>query len=615
MSDTNPQANSESTREMDAAAASAQSRFKDKGRVVWPIVALLVALTAFFLGRWGSPSGGTASSVAHATTHAAESEFWTCSMHPQVIQPNPGICPICHMELTPLKSGNGHGGGLTIDPVIVQNMGVRVTKVERGPIVQTVRAVGYLEEPEPLHRDVNLRVNGWIEKLYADTDGMVISKGKPLFDLYSPELSIAIDELIAARKQAASSGNDPATSDMLESSRRKLLQFGLEDTQVDELSKLDAAPRTVPFLSGMDGHLTAKMVYEGAAVKAGDLVLRLASRHQMWIDAQVPESQMPLISDGQPVRATLVSQPGKVFRGKVLFVHPHVDPQTRTALVRVEIDNADLTLRQGMYATVEILADAYREAPLVPREAVIDTGRRQVVFVAVGDGRFEAREVTLGLAGANDTVEVVSGLNDDETVVVSGQFLLDSESRLKDAVAKHMNQGLPGHPSVAGVQAKSQPSADAPTTSPAARLNVPHAGDIVVAYLQLSEKLGERQEADTPVDAEPLIRIADMAAQHAQGPAKEIATKIAASAAELRGKTLAEQRAQFVAVSEVVIELTRRATLTGELPKTLYVMHCPMAYEDRGANWMQQTDQLANPYYATQMKKCGEIVARIEVSE
>lgn len=618
MSDTHlvPPSSPESYQEIDHASAYARTRMERRRRWIWPVVVVpVVGLVAFVAGRWFASEGPAQpkDGLSATTTQSAApaKQLWTCSMHPQVIQPEPGICPICHMELTPLKSG-GHGSELSIDPVIVQNMGVRVANVARGPIVQSVRAVGYLEEPEPLHRDINLRVNGWIEKLYADTDGMVISKGKPLFDLYSPELSIAIDELIAARKQVDRAGTDETANSLLESSRRKLLQFGLESEQVEQLSKLDAAPRTVPIISTMDGHLTAKMVYEGAAVKAGDLVLRLASRHQMWIDAQVPESQMPLISDGQPVRATLVSQPGKVFRGKVLFVHPHVDPQTRTALVRVEIDNADMSLRQGMYATVEILADAYREAPLIPREAVIDTGKRQVVFVALGEGRFEAREVTLGLVGQNDTVEVASGLRDGETVVISGQFLLDSESRLKDAVAKHMSQGLPGHTTDGVTMNDLRPSGSAPTTVPTERLTVPHAGDIVRAYLQISEKLGERQEADSPIDPNALIASATQAAQHSDGTAKELVTKVLTGATALRDKPLAEQRAQFVGVSEAVIELTRRASLTGEVPETLYVMHCPMVFEDRGANWMQSVEALANPYYATQMKKCGEVVERFE---
>jgi RND family efflux transporter MFP subunit len=605
---------------MDAAAAEARRRMGVRpGWWSVALVAIAVGSVAFFAGsRVARGPGGNAASLAAATDgsshdghdHAGESELWTCSMHPQVIQEKQGICPICHMELTPLKAGGDGGGTVTIDPVVVQNIGVRTAPATRGPLVQSVRAVGYLEEPEPMHRDINLRVNGWIETLHASIDGMVVARGQPLFELYSPELVVAIDELISARKQLDRMPEDASARSLVESGKRKLLQFGLEREQIDTLAALDTAPTTVPILAPMDGHLTEKKVYEGAAVRAGDLVMRLASRHRMWIDAQVHEQQMPLISDGQPVRATLISQPGQVFKGKVLFVHPHVDPQTRTALVRIEIDNEQLHLRQGMYATVTIAADSYREATLIPREAVIDTGRRQVAFVALGEGRFEPRELKLGLPGHDGTVEVVEGVGVGETVVTSAQFLLDTESRMKEAVAKHLSGGLTGH-GAAGATGATTPASPA-TTQPAATLVVPHADEIVAAYLALQQQLGERQtDGMTPLDPSPLVSIASQAADHGSGEAQQLATTIADAARALAGQSLADQRRGFVPLSNAMIELARRGRLSVGAAPTLYVAHCPMAFDDAGAHWLQVGDDIANPYYATQMKRCGEVVEQI----
>lgn len=613
-------------RAMDSAASNAERQVARPKRFVWTwMLIAAVAVIAFVAGRQFSGGGmGGISQQSAAHSHgtgassqpaAGASQLWTCSMHPQVIQPNPGMCPICHMELTPLKADGSAGGSgaITIDPVVVQNMGVRVSQVTRGPIVQSVRVVGYLEEPEPLHRDINLRVNGWIEKLHANIDGMAITKDQPLFDLYSPELTVAIDELIAARRQAAALADNPSGKTLVDTSERKLAQFGLSREQIEAFGRLETAPATVPILAPIDGHLTEKMVYEGAAVKAGDLVLRLANRNLMWIDAQVPESQMSLVSNGQPVRARLVSQPGKTYTGKVLFVHPHLDAQTRTALVRIEIDNQDLALRQGMYATVEILADAYREGLVIPNEAVIDTGRRQLVFVSLGEGRFAPRDVTLGLPGQDATVEVTSGLAAGDTVVTSGQFLLDSESRLKEAVAKHLSGGLPGHAGH-GAQPVTEPKSAAaePATrqSETERIAIPHADDMVREYLVLTEKLGARQEADTPVDPSALAATANMASQHSSGQAAALAKALADAAARLKDQPIAEQRKAFVDVSNAAIEIARRARLSQN--PLLYVMHCPMAFEDKGANWMQRVEELANPYYATQMKRCGEVVERIE---
>jgi RND family efflux transporter MFP subunit len=512
------------------------------------------------------------------------------------------------MELTPLKADGAGGGTVTIDPVIVQNMGVRTAEVQTGPLVQSVRVVGYLEEPEPLHRDINLRVNGWIEKLYANIDGMVIEDGQPLFDLYSPELTVAIDEMISAAKQLKIAPEDETSRSLIDASRRKLLQYGLTEGQVTDLGKLDAAPQTVPIVSPMGGHLTAKMVYEGASVKSGDLVLRIASRHRMWIDAQVHEQQMPLLSDGQGVRATLVSQPGKVYNGKLLFVHPHLDPKTRTALARIEIDNSDLHLRQGMYATVEIAADDYREATVVPREAVIDTGRRQLAFVDLGDGRFEPRELKLGLSGQGDTVEVLEGIKPGERIVTSGQFLLDSESRLKEAVAKHLSGGLGGH--AGGANAPGKAETQVPV-APVTKVTVPHTDDIVKAYLPLAKKLGERQADEKPIDPAALVDIATMAAGHASGEAKVLAQAVSDAAAGLKGKPIAEQRKGFIAVSDAILALVRASTPSNGVAPTLFVMYCPMAFDDKGAHWLQDTDALANPYYATAMKRCGEVREQI----
>lgn len=572
-------------------------------KIVTALIVCAVAAGSYLIGRSrGVPHAGASVTSTMPSSADTAATLWTCSMHPQVIQDKPGVCPICHMELVPLKrSGDTREGVLQIDPAIVQNMGVRTAVVGKGSLVRSVRVVGYLEEPEPLHRDINLRVNGWIEKLYADTDGMVVTKGMPLFDLYSPELTVAVDEFISARKQPS---GDATARSFVDSSRRKLLQYGLEESQVDALAKLETAPRTVPFLSAIDGHLTAKMVYEGASVKAGDLVLRLASRHRMWIDAQVYEQQMSLISDGQPARITLVSQPGKTFEGKVLFVHPHVDPRTRTALARIEVPNQDMSLRQGMYATVDILADSYAEATVLPREAVIDTGRKQLAFVSLGEGKFEPRLLTLGGAGQDGTVEVIAGVQPGEVVVTSGQFLLDSESRVREAIAKFGSDAVATiGPTPATRPATVEGHKEAPTVA------IPHSGELIDDYLAIAKQLGEREADDAkPIDLAPLIDRARTAATHANADAKPIADRLLTAAEAMNGKPLAEQREAFLQVSKAAMELVE-SSAPG---RTLYRMQCPMAFGAEGADWLQASDVIANPYYAKQMKSCGSVQKKYE---
>lgn len=427
-------------------------------------------------------------------------QLWTCGMHPQVIQDKPGSCPICGMKLTPMKAAGAAakkggdrkvrywwdpmmsppyisdrpgkspmgmdlvpvyedevsaGAAVAIDPVVVQNMGVRVAAVAEGPLRTTVRAVGYLEEPEPNHFDINLRVSGWVEKLYANVDGMHVRKGDPLFDLYSPEMQVAAEEFIAARRARTTHGADPnspagkTANTLYQAAHRKLELLGLSHDQVERLASATRAPETVTFTSPIDAHITEKMVYAGAAVKAGDRVMRLADRSTMWINAQVFEKDLALIREGQKITATLVALPGRRIEGTVGFIHPHLDPVTRTAVARMVIPNEALLLRQGMYATVEIEVELAPRALLVPREAVIDTGRRQVAFVALDGGHFEPRLVRMGQSGLDGNVEILQGLAPGERVVTSGQFLLDAESRMQEAIQKHLSDRLlvkPGAP-------------------------------------------------------------------------------------------------------------------------------------------------------------------------
>jgi hypothetical protein len=328
----------------------------------------------------------------------------------------------------------------------------------------------------------------------------------------------------------------------------------------------------------------------------------------MWIEAQVYEQQMPLISDGQPVQITLVSQPGKVIEGKVLFVHPHLDPQTRTATVRIEIPNEDHSLRQGMYANVEILADTYHEAIVVPREAIIDTGRKQVAFVSTGEGRFEPRLLKLGSPGQDGTVQVLSGLKAGETVVTSGQFLLDSESRLQEAIAK-FGSGEGQASATSAVPAKPEME-EGP-----APMAVPHTDEMVVEYLKLWKQLGARQQGDTPVDPTPLIKAATLSATHAPADAKALVKKLEDAADEMRDKPIVEQRVAFLKVSAAAIDLVKHSRPSPAVGPTLYLIHCPMAFSEQGADWIQDTDKIANPFYATEMKKCGSVTETLTTSK
>lgn len=413
---------------------------------------------------------------------AAERTLYTCAMHPQVVRDQPGPCPICGMELTPLpaqrvrqaaetkserkvkywwdpmmnppyisdrpgKSPMGmdlvpvyedevvSGEAISIDARTRQNMGVRTTAVLRGPLRKTVRAYAQVREPEGSRLDVALRVSGWIERLYADTEGMELTPGQPLFELFSPELQSAIEEWIALQPKA---GIPPHASELLAATRRKLLQLGLETDQIDAFAKLPRSPHTVTFRSPGHLHVVERRVFEGAYVNAGETVLRLGSRQRLWVDARFYEQDLPYVREGQEAEVEFIALPGEVVRGRVSFLHPHFEGPSRTGIARIEVDNPQHRLREGMYATVRIVRELAPEATLVPREAIIDSGVRKVAFVDLGDGHFEPRQVEIGEAGEDGWVSVRRGLAPGERVVVSGQFLLDVESRLREAARKFL---------------------------------------------------------------------------------------------------------------------------------------------------------------------------------
>ena len=629
-----------------------------KPRVRWLRYAVIAAVLLVLGGTVGllAASGTLGRFLSRDQRAASDGQLWTCGMHPQVIQDHPGDCPICHMKLTPLKATGAAakpsgqrkikywwdpmlgpksisdkpgksamgmdlvpvyedeqsaGPTVTIDPSVVQNMGVRVAQVTEGPLRGTVRAVGFLKEAEPNIHDINLRLSGWVEKLHANTEGMHVRKGDPLFELFSPQLQVAVEEIIAARRAVTSEPTDElaskSASALYEASERKLLLLGLDKDQVATLARLDHAPRTIPFISPVHGHVTEKAIVEGAALKEGERVLRIVDHSMLWLDAQIYESQLPFIKTGQKATATISSIPGKQFAGEVTFIHPHVDPATRTVMVRVVIPNEELILKPGMYATVLISSELADQVVLVPREAIIDTGTRQVAFIARPGGHFEPRKVKMGVAAEDGMVQVLEGLAPGETVVTSGQFLIDAESRMKEAIEKHLSQKM--------LATASQPPGG-PATATAATPAVP--GDekldaLVRAYLELANFFGKAQKTDEAADVAALIAAAEQVAAGAVPAYKPLAEQVGKAARDLKDQPIAQQRKAFKPLSEATVALVSQVLPSKAVAQKLYVMHCPMADEDRGANWLQANEVLANPYFPTSMKRCGEVKKEIDL--
>ncbi|MEI6192883.1 MAG: efflux RND transporter periplasmic adaptor subunit [Verrucomicrobiota bacterium] len=377
------------------------------------------------------------------TSHAAEAKkLYTCGMHPQVIQDHPGNCPICGMKLTLIRNGGAgaetnaaNSAAIAVDAATQQNMNIRTAEVQRGPLRKTIRTVGAIDYNETALADVTTKFKGWVEKLNVDATGQLVHRGEPMFEIYSPELYNAQSEFLLALNSGGATNNSGA-SFLRESAMNKLKYFDVPDAQIAELEKTRKLTKTLPVVAPMSGFVIEKNVVAGQMVDAGMRLYRLADLGIVWVIAQVYEQDLPFVKLGQEAIVKVASLPDREFRGRVTFIYPSVDEKTRTAKVRLEFENPGYFLKPGMFVSALIHAQLEDSAVLVPESAVLRSGARNTVFVALDGGKFEGRDVVLGVEAENALVQVSNGLNAGERVATSGQFLLDSESQLREAIDK-----------------------------------------------------------------------------------------------------------------------------------------------------------------------------------
>ena len=380
--------------------------------------------------------------LAVACTKKTETSktLYTCGMHPQVVQDHPGDCPICGMKLTPMRKQPGGAEAKTeassqtsdaigIDPATIQSMGIRSELVTKGPLNRRIRTVGAIDYNETALADVTTKVRGWVEKLYVDSTGQQVHKGDPLFEIYSPELWSAQNEYLLALKQ-------PGNAMLKNAAITKLRYYDISAAQIAEIERSGQPTKTLRVNAPIDGVVVEKMVVAGQMVEAGMKLYRLADLSIVWVQSQIYEQDLSFIRLGQEAVVSLSYLPESKFRGRVTYIYPSVDDKTRTAKIRMEFHNPGQLLKPGMFATVELKAELSASTILVPDSAVLRSGEKNTVFIALEGGKFEPRSVVLGPRSENDRYQVLSGLKEGDRVVTSGQFMLDSESQLREAIQK-----------------------------------------------------------------------------------------------------------------------------------------------------------------------------------
>ncbi|MCC5785818.1 MAG: efflux RND transporter periplasmic adaptor subunit [Phycisphaerales bacterium] len=641
-------------------------------------IALVLIVAALIIGyRIGRPAPEPASETAsdahvHEESEAGQPQMYTCSMHPSVRLPDPDAkCPICFMDLIPVTDEGGEGNELR---VTMSEAAAALSRIETAPVARffptaEVRLYGKVTYDETSVARLTAYFPGRIERLFVNYVGVPVSAGDHMAEVYSPELLAAFEELRQARDAEArlGSGSDlmrSATRDTLTAAREKLRLFGLTADQIDAVEQGRLDSDRIAIHAPIGGVVTDLAVREGDYVRTGAPIATVADLSRLWVDMEAYESQLPLLRWGQRVAFRVEARPGEEFEGRISFIEPRVDQRTRTAAVRVALDNSDRRLKPGMFASAVIRTRVAQdgavvsdelagrwispmhptvvkdgpgecdicgmelvtaeslglvgdpgsvEEPLViPRTAVLFTGTRSVVYIEAPETErptYEGRAVVLG-PRAGDFYIVRDGLSRGERVVVNGAFRVDSAMQIAAKPSMMTPGGGGGDPHAGhGGMAGTPPTPE--------RVSVPDS--FVFALKPVYAAYFDAQEA---LAADDLGGFSQAAAdlRTALGFVEEaglVGEPLGAwrrAAARLRiepGITDIEQaRARFEGMSEAVISLQRRFGHHGS--REWHVAHCPMAFDDKGADWLQRGEQINNPYFGESMLRCGEIIESFE---
>ena len=439
-------------------------------KIVIPLLIIIIATLA---------GGGWYAWQHRGHDHAAEGkagkQLYTCSMHPFIIKDKPGTCPICGMEL--IKKIDGAAGGeqtaeqkqqadmvghVSLSPTQRVMANVATMAVKQSALSKEINAVGIVQFDQSRQAKVTAWIAGRLDKLHVNKVGDFVSKDKPVAEVYSPDLVATQQEYLLAIRSRDQLKNSPVAAiaqngdGLVQSARQRLMLFGVKENQILELEKAGKPNIRLPIYTPLSGVVIEKMMQQGQYVNTGDVLFNIADLSRVWVEVEVYENEFPNIHIGQQVEIRSQSFPSRPFTGRISYIYPFLDPKTRTVKARVEMANPGMKLKPDMFVNA-VIKVPLGTAIVVPVTALIDTGKRQVVWVESSPGMFEPRDVQVGQK-TDDKVQILSGLKSGEKVAVSGGYLIDSESQLKGGGgqdhSKHTGGSAPGaeKPATAGQQ-------------------------------------------------------------------------------------------------------------------------------------------------------------------
>ncbi len=368
--------------------------------------------------------------------------YYKDPMHPWYTSDKPGKAPDCGMDLVPVYEDGSDTKGIRIDPVTIQNIGVKTEVAENRKLNKTIRAAGKVDYDETKIYSVTTKIMGYVEQLYVDYTGKTVHKGEVLMDLYSPELVTTQQEYLQAihyKKELEKSSVEEArkgAEDLVQSAKQRLLYWDIPESEIQALEVRGTPKKTMTIVSPVDGIVMEKMVLKGQNVMAGTTLYKIADLSTVWIIAEIYQFELPWLKKGQPAKIELSYLPGKAVEGTVNYIFPYLNMETKTVQVRIQAANTPrMEFKPEMYVTVTLSSPLKINAVTVSDQAIIRSGERNIIVVALGGGYFEARDVTLGITADGHT-QLLDGVHAGEKIVTSSQFLIDSESNLKAAVAQ-----------------------------------------------------------------------------------------------------------------------------------------------------------------------------------
>lgn len=540
--------------------------------------------------------GGTRTETQTHKDEVTKETIWTCSMHPQIRQNEPGKCPLCGMDLIPLVSQNGEDTQSlfvhTMSPEAMAMANVQTTKVTFVTPEYEVYLTGKIAANEKKLAVITASYSGRIEKLFVDFTGQTVNKGEKLATIYSPELVTAQRELLEAAK------NKKVNPSLYNAVREKLRLWRITEKQIDAIESGSEVMTELDVYADVPGIVINRNVSTGDYVNRGSVLFEIADLSSVWIILDAYESDLPWVKMGGKVNFTVASIPGKEFTSTVTFIDPIVNPQTRTASVRAEANNPGFILKPEMFVKAKIKAQLSikEKSLLIPKTSLLWTGTRSVVYVKVPGSEFpayEMREVNLG-PRAGDFYIIEDGLQEGEEIVTNGVFAIDAAAQLNG------NYSMMNRPE-------------------SKRLLVPEKfkaqlTNLTKNYFDLKNNLVKSDFTKTRNNAEKVLqsiksvnmKLLDDKAHHVW---MEQEKQIRNSTEQIsKAKDLEEQRIHFKKLSDVIIET---ADNFGIKINMVYVQFCPMAFDDKGAYWLSESEEIFNPYFGDEMLTCGEVTKKI----